>query len=43
MNYPWFEKDKSYDNVRSDPEYQTIMTDVRQKWQQYKNEFDPGQ
>ena len=42
VNYPWFEKDKIYDNVRSDPEYQTIMAGVRQRWEQYKNEFDPG-
>jgi serine/threonine protein kinase/tetratricopeptide (TPR) repeat protein len=40
VNYPWFERDKNYDGLRSDPEYQVIMTDVRQRWQAYKNEFD---
>src|SRR5579862_7561744 len=42
VNYPWFEKDKTYDNVRSDPEYQAIMAGVRQKWETYQKEFDPG-
>jgi eukaryotic-like serine/threonine-protein kinase len=41
VNYPWFEKDKNYDSVRSDPEYQTILAGVRQHWEAYKNEFDP--
>ena len=40
-NYPWFERDKNYDSLRSDPEYQSIMSGVRQRWQAYKNEFDP--
>ncbi|HTU42809.1 MAG TPA: protein kinase [Candidatus Aquilonibacter sp.] len=40
VNYPWFERDKNYDSLRSDPEYQTIMADIRQRWQAYKNEFD---
>jgi eukaryotic-like serine/threonine-protein kinase len=41
VNYPWFERDKNYDSLRSDPEYQSIMAGVRQRWQAYKNEFDP--
>ncbi len=40
VNYPWFERDKNYDSLRSDPEYQVIMAEVRQRWQAYKNEFD---
>ena len=43
LNYPWFERDKNYDSLRSDPEYQAIMADVRQRWQAYKNEFDAAQ
>ena len=39
---PWFERDKNYDSLRSDPEYQSIMAGVRQRWQSYKNEFDPA-
>ena len=40
VNYPWFERDKNYDGLRADPEYQTIMAGVRQRWENYKNEFD---
>jgi serine/threonine protein kinase/Flp pilus assembly protein TadD len=43
VNYPWFERDKNYDSLRSDPEYQSIMAGIRQRWQAYKNEFDPAQ
>jgi len=42
VNYPWFERDKNYDSLRADPEYQSIMAGVRQRWQAYKNEFDPA-
>jgi hypothetical protein len=40
VNYPWFERDKNYDSLRGDPEYQTIMAEVRQRWEAYKKEFD---
>jgi serine/threonine protein kinase/tetratricopeptide (TPR) repeat protein len=40
VNYPWFERDKNYDRLRTDPEYQTIMAGVRQRWEAYKKEFD---
>ncbi|MFY9986768.1 MAG: hypothetical protein WAK31_18530, partial [Chthoniobacterales bacterium] len=40
VNYPWFERDKNYDGLRADPEYQTIMAGVRQRWENYNNEFD---
>jgi serine/threonine protein kinase/Tfp pilus assembly protein PilF len=40
VNYPWFERDKNYDSLRSDPEYQAIMAGVRQRWEAYKKEFD---
>ena len=42
VNYPWFERDKNYDSLRSDPEYQTIMAGIRQRWEAYKEEFDPS-
>jgi eukaryotic-like serine/threonine-protein kinase len=41
-NYPWFQRDKNFDSLRADPEYQAIMADVRKRWEAYKNEFDPG-
>ena len=40
VNYPWFERDKNYDSLRADPEYQSIMAGIRQRWQAYKKEFD---
>src|SRR3984893_14118531 len=35
-NYPWFQKDKNYDSLRGDPEYQRIMEEVRRHWEEYK-------
>jgi eukaryotic-like serine/threonine-protein kinase len=40
VNYPWFERDKNYESLRTDPEYQSILTGVRQRWEAYKKEFD---
>jgi serine/threonine protein kinase/tetratricopeptide (TPR) repeat protein len=40
VNYPWFQRDKNYDSLRSDPEYQTIMDGVRQRWEAYTKEFN---
>jgi len=42
VNYPWFEHDKNYDSLRSDPEYQSIMAGVRQRWEAYKKKFEPA-
>jgi serine/threonine protein kinase/tetratricopeptide (TPR) repeat protein len=42
MNYPWFQKDKNYDSLRGDPEYQAIMAGVKERWEGYKKEFDTG-
>jgi len=38
-NYPWFQRDKNWDKLRSDPEYQAIMNKVRIKWEKYKELF----
>ena len=38
-NYPWFQKDRNYDSLRGDPEYQRIMEEVRHHWEQYKQTF----
>lgn len=38
-NYPWFQKDKNYDSLRGDPEYQRIMEEVRRHWEEYKRAF----
>jgi eukaryotic-like serine/threonine-protein kinase len=39
VNYPWFERDKNFDSLRSDREYQSIMNSVRQRWEAYKKQF----
>jgi hypothetical protein len=41
VDYPWFGRDKNFDGLRSDPEYQSIMAGVRGRWEAYRNEFDP--
>ncbi len=35
-NYPWFQRDKNYNNLRNDPEYQKIMEEVRDHIEQYR-------
>jgi serine/threonine protein kinase/TolB-like protein/Flp pilus assembly protein TadD len=39
QNYPWFQRDKNWNKLRSDPEYQRIMVQVRRQWEQYTAEF----
>ena len=38
-NYPWFQRDKNYDNLRGDPAYQQLLEQVRQYWDEYKRSF----
>ena len=38
-NYPWFERDKNWDNLRGDPEFQKIMEQVKGYWQHYNDLF----
>jgi len=40
VNYPWFQRDKNYDSMRGDPEYQAIMADVKKRREAYRNEFE---
>jgi serine/threonine protein kinase/tetratricopeptide (TPR) repeat protein len=40
VNYPWFQRDKNYDNLRGDAEYKTVMAGIQQRWSEYKKEFD---
>lgn len=42
MNYPWFQRDKNFDSLRSDKDYQAIMETVRPRREAYKKEFDPS-
>ena len=43
VNYEWFQRNKNYDSLRGDAEYQAIMAGVKQRWQEYKKEFDTTQ
>jgi len=38
-NYPWFQRDKNYDKLRADPEYQRILEEVRRHWEEYRQTF----
>ena len=40
MNYPWFQRDKNFDSLRADADYQAIMANVRQRWEAYEKEFE---
>ncbi|MBZ5650709.1 MAG: protein kinase [Acidobacteriia bacterium] len=35
-NYPWFQRDKNWDRLRNDPDYQRIMEEVRHSWEGYQ-------
>ncbi|HEX6803759.1 MAG TPA: protein kinase [Terriglobales bacterium] len=38
-NYPWFQRDKSWDKLRGDPEYQRILSEVEGYWKHYVDLF----
>ena len=38
-NYPWFQRDKNWDKLRGDPEFQEIMREVEAYWRQYQQQF----
>jgi len=40
-NYPWFQRDKNWDKLRGDPEFQQIMAEVEGYWKHYKELFEP--
>jgi len=41
-NYPWFQVDKNFNNLRGDPEFERLMREVEGHWKQYKQEFGGG-
>jgi serine/threonine-protein kinase len=41
-NYPWFQRDKNWNNLRSDPDYQRIMAGIKSHWEKYRAEFAGG-
>jgi serine/threonine-protein kinase len=38
-NYPWFQRNKNYDRLRGDPEFERLMREVEGYWQGYVKEF----
>jgi len=38
-NYPWFQRDRNFDSLRNDPEYQAIMEQVKSRWEQYQRAY----
>ncbi len=38
-NYPWFQRDRNYEKLRGDPEFQRLMTEVRRRWERYQELF----
>ena len=38
-NYPWFQRDKNWDKLRGDPEFQRIMLEVEGYWKHYNELF----
>jgi serine/threonine-protein kinase len=38
-NYPWFQRDKNWDKLRGDPDYERLMREVEGYWKQYVQEF----
>jgi serine/threonine protein kinase/tetratricopeptide (TPR) repeat protein len=38
-NYPWFQRDKSWDKLRGDPEFQRVMSEVEGYWKHYTDLF----
>ena len=38
-NYPWFKRDKNWNNLHSHPEYQRILAGIQRHWERYREEF----
>jgi tetratricopeptide (TPR) repeat protein len=38
-NYPWFQRDKNWDKLRTDPEFQKILREVEGYWTTYRQQF----
>ena len=38
-NYPWFQRDKNWDKLHGDPDYEKLMREVEGYWKEYVREF----
>ena len=41
-NYPWFQRDKNFDKLRGDQEYQQMMDQIRQHYERYRDLYGKG-
>jgi TolB-like protein/Tfp pilus assembly protein PilF/predicted Ser/Thr protein kinase len=41
-NYPWFSRDRNYHSLRGDHDYESILADVRTRWEYYRRLFSSG-
>jgi serine/threonine-protein kinase len=39
-NYPWFRRDKNYEKLHGDPEFERVMHEVEEYWRGYVREFE---
>ena len=42
-NFPWFQRDKNWDKLRGDPDFQRIMSEVEGYWKHYVELFGQSQ
>ena len=42
-NYPWFQRDKNWDKLRGDPDFQRLMSEVEGYWKHYVELFGQSQ
>jgi serine/threonine protein kinase/tetratricopeptide (TPR) repeat protein len=41
-NFPWYQRDKNWDKLRGDPDFQRIMSEVEGYWKHYVQLFGPS-
>ncbi len=41
-NYPWFQRDKNWEKLRNDPDFQKLMGEAQQHWNEYTKLFGDG-
>ena len=38
-NYAWLQRDKNFNRLRNQPEFETILSEVRSHWERYRAQF----
>ena len=39
-NYPWFQRDRNFENMRKDSDYQRLMAIVESRWKEYQRVYN---